>query len=717
MKINSHLFRSILLTDQYRKVNPLSKLDLPYRSLTLLVLKFSLDSDNASEVGSVLSNGSEDLNPRPDPNHKEIAIDIDINESTPDLNDFNEDTNTMDTIINNPKDTADEDSLQSDASDDIDDNDINDDNLREINLSLKERDQSLGAKTSELFECSMTDCDQSFITFRALQAHSTRKHKIKIDPKQVIKTFNRVTDSSVLSQSEETNSTPSIKSEDTSLAYEMTGEEFKCSVKGCDKCFTNFRALGLHSRRKHRIRLSLHNSVSNGCNGNGTQARDSTRSRTRKESQDSRVSIEVPIDREDATPYEANDDVIADGFQCSVEDCRKCFASYKALSLHSMRKHQIRVKKESIDQSIEISDHSKESESIDNDIARDLMNGHSSGQLECPYNGCGKAFATRKQLEMHSRRRHKIGAKELQNKIMSFSRITDSDSMASEDTNREDNNGLTSDVSQEIDSNCIEVDMSNKKRKKSNDRFDCLIDGCHRWFGSYRALTSHSKKHRSKPTNDWNAVNGDNVKLSPNKDKKKFKRKLKYTSITGKPYLCDICGKRFRTKAYVFTHKKLHKQSVRATTIEMFTCTVPGCQVTMANVDALRDHMMTHSDQILSCKWQTCSAMFATAAQLKGHMISHKRSWPTKQNKVADKMTTTTVVKVPCSSKPARKYCCEWPGCDQTFDLVDQWKEHAMWHHDQSLEPQPEPMAYVDGYDLECQPQPEPQQQEQELAY
>ena len=89
----------------------------------------------------------------------------------------------------------------------------------------------------------------------------------------------------------------------------------------------------------------------------------------------------------------------------------------------------------------------------------------------------------------------------------------------------------------------------------------------------------------------------------------RYKHEYKHFQL---PYKCHHCDKRFLFPGLRAKHKKQH------TGVGLLPCTWPGCKSKLSCPDALRQHIVTHTDQCFPCS--KCDKDFNTETNLQQHM-------------------------------------------------------------------------------------------------
>lgn len=89
-----------------------------------------------------------------------------------------------------------------------------------------------------------------------------------------------------------------------------------------------------------------------------------------------------------------------------------------------------------------------------------------------------------------------------------------------------------------------------------------------------------------------------------------------------RPFECDICHKRYRTKTHISTHMRIHRAATR-----IFACTV--CPKTFCFATDLRKHVKSHS-QSRSVICDICGDAFKSSDTLRCHLRRHTGERPYK---------------------------------------------------------------------------------------
>lgn len=89
-----------------------------------------------------------------------------------------------------------------------------------------------------------------------------------------------------------------------------------------------------------------------------------------------------------------------------------------------------------------------------------------------------------------------------------------------------------------------------------------------------------------------------------------------------RPFVCDICGRTYRTKTHIATHMRMHRVETRT-----FTCSL--CPKSYCYNTDLRKHMRTHSlDRSIIC--DICGDAFKSVDTLRCHIRRHTGERPYK---------------------------------------------------------------------------------------
>ncbi|XP_038059511.1 zinc finger protein 729-like isoform X2 [Patiria miniata] len=139
-----------------------------------------------------------------------------------------------------------------------------------------------------------------------------------------------------------------------------------------------------------------------------------------------------------------------------------------------------------------------------------------------------------------------------------------------------------------------------KRHSRTGQRFPCTT--CNEAFDT----SFHLKEHEATTHNKACALTPDDQNVAENAD----------TSIVERPFQCDLCPLRFKTKNTLHSHREVHA------TIKPYACS--KCGKDFIRQRGLKDHEQTHnSDGVFRC--EKCPETFRNFTQLRLHRRKHSK--------------------------------------------------------------------------------------------
>lgn len=144
--------------------------------------------------------------------------------------------------------------------------------------------------------------------------------------------------------------------------------------------------------------------------------------------------------------------------------------------------------------------------------------------------------------------------------------------------------------------------------------------------------------------------------------------------------ICDQCSELvhpYRLKLH-FINKHTQNKS--------FKCKEPECDAVFTDYRGFTDHQNIHSGlKPFVCEF--CNASFAARTNLRGHRLRHIKPdryqcQHCQHNFVSSVSLKKHVLSQHTQDPDYRPWCCEIEGCDKTFRLIEQLKEHKLRHNE-----------------------------------
>ncbi|XP_053312372.1 transcription factor IIIA [Spea bombifrons] len=241
--------------------------------------------------------------------------------------------------------------------------------------------------------------------------------------------------------------------------------------------------------------------------------------------------------------------------------------------------------------------------------------------FRCEYEGCDKGFATMYHLSRHTvthtgEKNYKCESEECDLKFSTKANM------------KKHFNRVHMDHGQTY---VCEFADCGKKFKKHNQLkvhmcvhtnelpFKCTFEGCDKSFCVPSRLKRHQKVHAGYP-----------CKISTCEFVgKTWSDYLKHESSTHKePSVCDVCNRKFKTKAYLKEHQVVHSEERK-----VYNCPREGCDRTYTTLFNLKSHILTfHEEQRpFVCEHAGCGKTFALKLSLERHGVVHDPAQKKKQ--------------------------------------------------------------------------------------
>lgn len=177
----------------------------------------------------------------------------------------------------------------------------------------------------------------------------------------------------------------------------------------------------------------------------------------------------------------------------------------------------------------------------------------------------------------------------------------------------------------------------------------CDWKDCCLTFPNHEALTNHiTEEHigsgKSEYTCQWKECSRGTRTFQ---QKQKIIRHLQ-THTGHRPFVCDVCQKRFSEANTLAQHKRTHTKE------KPYKCEFPGCNKSFAIAGSLTIHKRVHTgEKPFNCTWNGCNRAFAESSNLTKHMRVHTGERP---------------------------FRCTQIGCNKSFSRPDQLTRHRKTH-------------------------------------
>ncbi|XP_058053371.1 gastrula zinc finger protein XlCGF8.2DB-like [Anopheles bellator] len=189
--------------------------------------------------------------------------------------------------------------------------------------------------------------------------------------------------------------------------------------------------------------------------------------------------------------------------------------------------------------------------------------------------------------------------------------------------------------------------------------FICKV--CSKTFHAARILHSHMRTHDKGQHQCPHCTRNF---------KRKYDLKIHIRNHSGeKPFMCEVCGKAFRSISILQNHKKTHDK-------EQYQC--PHCPDKFELQWRLKDHIRIHTgEKPFMCK--VCDTSFHAATKLRTHMEIHGKDQyqcPHCPGKFAFKYDLRNHIRTHTGEKP---FICNV--CSKAFDAARYLNQHMQTHN------------------------------------
>ncbi|XP_060602828.1 uncharacterized protein LOC132755907 [Ruditapes philippinarum] len=140
---------------------------------------------------------------------------------------------------------------------------------------------------------------------------------------------------------------------------------------------------------------------------------------------------------------------------------------------------------------------------------------------------------------------------------------------------------------------------------------DCVL--CNKQFSVTSLFNRHMLCHKSRYSCPYCP------KTFSEKSNLFFYHLKSHRNLSEFPYVCDICGKKFKSKRHFDPHRRIH------TGERPYKCKVEGCGKAFRSADGLDQHKWCHVNQHFICDF--CGRKFKKPSLLNNHRQTHTQEW------------------------------------------------------------------------------------------